>query len=66
MIALSGLGLLAYPEMDRNFSLRSVFSFLIWYYQFEVGVKRFLESSHEAKQHKPSSIALFFFNFPTD
>ncbi|MET2830183.1 hypothetical protein [Mesorhizobium shangrilense] len=66
MIALSGLGLLARPEMDRSFLLSIPFSFLIWYYQFEVDVKRFLELGHHANQRKSCSIALFSFNFLTD
>jgi len=66
MIALSGLGLLARPEMDRSFSLSIHFSFPIWYYQFYAGVKLFLEPSQDAKQRKPCSITLFSFNFPTD
>jgi hypothetical protein len=66
MIALSGLGLLARPELDRSSSLAIRFSCLIWYYQFDAGVKLFLEPRIQPTWRKSSIIPLFSFHFPTD
>ncbi|WP_210237045.1 hypothetical protein, partial [Mesorhizobium sp. M8A.F.Ca.ET.213.01.1.1] len=65
VMALSGLGLLARPKMDRHLHFRSASTILIWYYQFRTDVKPFLERSRIAGQAICSGICLFSLNFPT-
>ncbi|CDX32882.1 hypothetical protein MPLA_1610011 [Mesorhizobium sp. ORS 3359] len=51
--------------MDRSPDFCSALSVLIWYYQFSLGVKRFLERLTAAEQADRYDIWLFSLVFPT-
>jgi hypothetical protein len=57
--------LLALPENGSQPSLSTHFSFLIWYYQFCVGVKPFLDRRFCSPLRNPGFIRLFSNDFPT-